>query len=101
MINRGTLLLTVVIVIITSVLLNVPYVNLLFLGIVERLVYGWIVVLLIFQPGIEKIVKFLILELIVWGGLLIIGNNFISEISGLTVYVSLVYMFFKLKTKAK
>ncbi len=101
MLNNRSLLLVIILISAPLLLANVPYLNLLFLGIVKKLIYGLVVVLFIVQPKIENVIYFLILLMLAQYFLLVFRINSILDAYGLIFYTALIYIFIKLKMSWK
>ncbi len=88
-------MLGVLLVLLPTMLANVPYLNLLVLETDQRLVYLWVAALLIFRPTTNKIVLFILILLGLHFISLLLGQDIGSGVLGVVMYISLIYIFFK------
>lgn len=93
---RLNFLLSIIIIALPFLLGNIPYLNLLFLGVEQKVTYFWIAALIVFRPQLKIVVYFLMALFFVHYLLIIFFNNFGSATLGIILYISLIYLYLRL-----
>jgi hypothetical protein len=101
LINYWRYIVGFLLILLPSVLANIPYLNLLVLETDQRLVYFWVAALLIFSPKIRIIVMFILILLCFHLVSLLLHQDVGSNVLGLVMYTSIIYIWFKLMSSTK